>query len=118
MSEPTKLLSGAMLIGLAHSLAPSVPNHGPPIGQVCTDCGGTQGHRDDCLHALLERMAFHIRDHPACRKVGEIVLRTENGELLCPRGRRLFEKARAVGLARDREYARTMGGLPGDPRPA
>lgn len=107
-----------MLLGVSAGLSPGGPvPHGPPAGHPCPKCNGTQGHRDDCLEAILDRFASHMRDHPPCRKVAGVVFRTQNGELLCPRGRRLLDKARALGIAQDEDYARAMGGPPGSARP-
>lgn len=110
-----KGFNAALLMGLAYGLAPEVPQHGDPRGHECRECRQALGHHDSCAHAWIERLAMHMRDHPACRKLFEQVA-AGNGDGLCPRARKLFDKAKALGEARDAAYERTMGGKPGEVR--
>jgi bacterioferritin-associated ferredoxin len=104
-------------MAMAYGLAPDVPNHGDPIGHQCPRCLKTIGHTDVCLEALLEKAVRHIKDCGICRKVASSIIHQHITDGMCPRGRRLFEKAEAVGEAEDAEYEKKMGGRPGAPRP-
>lgn len=99
-----------MLMGLAAALAPSMrPPQGDPAGHICPECKHPQGHSENCFSAMSERFVLHCRDHPSCRKVLERVVKTENGDGLCPRGRRLWDKAFQLGKAQDAAYESKMG---------
>jgi hypothetical protein len=109
----------AMLMGMAFGLAPDLPNHGDPRGHECPECRQTLGHSDTCVSPWLERLVLHIRDHPPCKKLaGKTSTGNVAGLGLCPRARRLFDKAKAIGAARDAEYERKMGGKIGGSRKA
>jgi hypothetical protein len=105
----------AMLYGMAFGLAPDLPNHGNPRGHECPECHQTLGHSDTCVSPWIERLAKHVRDHQPCKKLAK-QLTAGNGDGLCPRARRLFDKANALGDASDAEYEKKMGGKIGGSR--
>jgi hypothetical protein len=117
MDKPVSLTT-AMLAGIAFGLAPDRPIHGDPAGHECQECRLKLGHAEACTVNALTRFVQHCRDHPPCRKSLGAMAEAEryDGSGLCPRARKLFDRARALGEARDAEYERTMGGRPGESR--
>lgn len=79
------------LLGMAGALAPDIPPQ-RMVGHQCKECGQSIGHSVSCSLILSDRFVAHCRDHPACRKVIQRVIETQNSDGLCPRGKRLFEK--------------------------
>jgi hypothetical protein len=109
----------AGLLGMLAGLAPETPARKELAGHQCPECRRSIGHSDACCTSALERFSMHCRDHPPCRKAlkGMAGVEAFDGTGLCERGRRLFDKATALGEARDAEYEKTTGGRPGDKRP-
>lgn len=109
--------SVAALMAMAYGLGPDVASPREFVGRQCQKCRQTTGHAENCLEFLTEKAARHIKDCGICRKVASDVIIRMITDGMCPRGRKLFEKARAVGEAEDAEYEEKMGGRPGSPRP-
>lgn len=108
----------AALMGMALGMAPETPGRTELAGHECPECRRAIGHSETCCADALQRFSRHCRDHPPCRKVLKGVVRGDafDGTGLCPRGRKLFDKARALHEAQDAEYEKTMGGRPGAKR--
>jgi hypothetical protein len=112
----------AMLLGALFGMAPDRPGRGDrdPAGHECGECHGTQGHLEACVSNRIQKFVLHARDHPPCYRAlkacGGKPENVENLQGLCPRGQRLFGRAKAVGEASDQAYEERMGGRTGKPR--